>query len=132
MNPEANDEKEQLRPLSYNKKRGPAIKTNKKDRLIDLDMIERYCKQCVTWAEAKPVVDMLYGIYLYGLSPDVFAAINRIKQYFNDKMYGCKTVIKKMRIAHADVAVGVAEKGSNVFHEKNTYKSWKKVRRQNC
>lgn len=57
-------------------------------------------------------VTNVYNLYL-SLETNLIIKIGQIyiKNEFNGE-------IQELKVAHADVAVGVAEKGSNVFHHK--------------
>lgn len=78
-------------------------------RSFTLRMIADYCKDCVEWAEAKPIVEMLNTLMLGNCSREEALIIKSIKNEFKNRRHG-------MYIDHADVAVGIAEKDSKVYH----------------
>ncbi len=78
-------------------------------RSFTLRMIADYCKDCVEWAEAKPIVEMLNTLMIGNCSYEEALIIKGIKNEFKNRKYG-------MRIQHADVAVGIAEKDSKIYH----------------
>lgn len=93
------DEIEKIEPQAF-KKYEKRLRQFKKNKLEPtLKMIEKYCLNRLTWAEAKPFVDFLEKTY--GLFPPkkVEAVIDRINQHFNQKLYGkaikAKTVVMK-------------------------------------
>ena len=80
-------------------------------RIFTLRMIANYCKNCIEWSEAKPIVEMLKSLMLGNCTEEEALIIKGIKHEFIKRRNG-------IHIDHADVAVGVAEKGSNVYHHK--------------
>lgn len=82
---------------------------NNGDRIITLRMIADYCCDCVEWSEAKPIVEMLYSLLLGNCTQEEALIIKNIKRVFKNRQFG-------MHIDHADVAVGIAEKDSNIHH----------------
>lgn len=119
MRPETIDDQESSISLPPRKSRGQQKKKyHRKQILITLDLLEDYCKRCVTWEEAKPIIDMLLGLFPRGRPREIDLAIGRIKAYFNEKLFGkaiqAKTI--KMKVGHSDVTVGVAENGSEIYH----------------
>lgn len=78
-------------------------------RIFTLRMIADYCIDCIEWSEAKPIVDMLNSLMLGNCTHEEALIIKEIKREFKKRRYG-------MHIDHADVAVGIAEKDSNVHH----------------
>ena len=78
-------------------------------RIITLRMIADYCNDCVEWSEAKPIVEMLNSLLLGNCTQEESLIIKDIKREFKNRRFG-------MHIDHADVAVGIAEKESNIHH----------------
>ena len=66
-------------------------------------MLEKYCLERVTWEEARPVVEIMERQELLNPSPALRAAINRIKQHFNRKIYGRPIRTKKMTVIKPNV-----------------------------
>lgn len=107
MTPKCSDEQEALKPQSQNRKRKRlrnANQTNSKEVLnISIDMLVKYCLERVTWEEARPVVEIMERQELLNPSPALRAAINRIKQHFNRKIYGRPIRTKKMTVIKPNV-----------------------------
>lgn len=77
MRPETIDDQESSISLPPRKSRGQQKKKNhRKQILITLDLLEDYCKRCVTWEEAKPIVDMLLGLFPRGRGGEWFRNIS--------------------------------------------------------
>lgn len=57
-------------------------------RLFTLDMIADYCKDCVEWSEAKPIVEMLKSLMLGSCTPEEANIIKDIKLEFKKRVYG--------------------------------------------
>lgn len=126
------EEQEHVGPLSQSgKRKRKRLKrvynaiTNQKI-IIEVDMIIDYCMECVTWEEAKPLINLLEAVFGINAPPVVKKGITKVKKKFADLIHG-----PSIHVDHTDVAVGVAEKGSNVYHHQIS-KKWKKTRKQNC
>ena len=57
-------------------------------RSFTLRMIADYCKECIEWSEAKPIVEMLNALMLGSCSPEEAQIIKDIKREFRDRNHG--------------------------------------------
>lgn len=57
-------------------------------RIFTLNMIADYCKDCVEWSEAKPIVEMLNSLMLGSCTPEEAKIIKSIKTEFKKRVYG--------------------------------------------
>ena len=58
------------------------------DDSLKIKAMINYCLDCVTWGEAKPILDMIEKMIGMNGPPKIWKDINKVKRRFGKKIYG--------------------------------------------
>ena len=73
---------------------GPKKRETKKERQFTLVQIVDYCKNCVSWEDAKTVVAMLNKLLRVGGTKEEADLVDSIEKEFRQRIYGNVTNVQ--------------------------------------
>ncbi len=113
------EKEEILQQKELNKKKKLNLQNARKqkgDHFISISQIEKISKECVTWEEARPYVNLLHEAYSDGMPSTVKQTIKRIKKIFEKKMYPHSNGADHIVFNHAQISAPLysVKKNKNV------------------
>lgn len=73
-----------------------------------------YCMNCVTWDEAKPIIDMIEKSVGQNAPPYLVAAIAKVKNKFGQMIYGHTVKAKRVVLLQKTVDIHPPKTGISV------------------
>lgn len=93
----------ELKPQRRKRRKTHPLRRKKKSNeelSITINQLEKYCLACVTWIDAKPLVDMMEKFFGMDPPPPVMRTIDRIKNHFKQLNGGKVIKAKKIIMKH--------------------------------
>jgi hypothetical protein len=101
MNDQDSEEASSKKPRRRkNKKNKPSWPETDDFLIMKIKWMINYCMDCVTWDEAKPILDMIEKFVGQNAPPYLVAAITKVKTKFGQMIYGHTVKTKRVNMYH--------------------------------
>lgn len=99
VNDQDSEEASSKKPRRRKRKRSkPSWPENDDHLTIRIRWMINYCMNCVTWDEAKPILDMIEKFVGQNAPPYLVAAIAKVKNKFGQMIYGHTVKAKRVNM----------------------------------